>query len=222
MYYAQEVDYSWFRFCHSSLGECLFKNVDRDYSNMLNGTLSCFRVVWYNCLYVVKVTDTSYFSRDLCHRFSLWSLVLTTDRLLKYTLNIAVHSSYTINITFTAFRMDKTPFGCKRNKMTILDDNTESDYCGVRDKWSEFSSNSTLKLIFTAFGVGSYFHVELSSTILDTLNGRDKYLTRPAEEMVIYRGSPRMGAYALEQLLTSWDPVLVGCIRLQYGSITLT
>ena len=196
--------YSWLTFTRSKLSGCLLGNTYLDYAHVLNQTTNCFRLTWYNCLYVKTLTHSTLYTHSLCNRLLIRSSVMTNGT----KITIRVPPNYTINATLTQFSMDKTPFGCKRNRMQIFDGSDVTTYCGVRDQWSIYTKSNILIIRFVVFKVDSRFQVELFSTILD-MSGSESYTMYPSKEINIYRGHPKTENFTLDNLLISRDPIQV-------------
>ena len=207
-----DTNYTWRQFYQQVLTQCTRVNIYTDYNKVLNHTLSCFKVNMFTCLYQQTLNHTSnnnYDISDVCYKASLLSPTLMADVTLVYTITIKVQPRYTINATFIKFRMDKSPFGCKRNVMEVWDGAKQLVYCGIRDQWSEYTSTHVLKLILRLVSVGSHLQIELYSSILDIVQGQQKYKMLPATSVHVYRGHPWSENYPMERLMTSWDPIEV-------------
>ena len=205
-------EYSWGIYHKSSFMSCVRRNSHHHHIEVLYRVLQCFTSAWYNCLHQENVLGNRFNASKRCHKLHLMPPVLLTEEMKRYVIGIQGQTGYTINVTFITFRMEKTPFGCQRNKVLIIDGDNQKEFCGVRDQWSEYSISQMVKLLFFVFGVGSYFQVELHSMILEVVPGANRYVMNPIEEVQIYRGSPRTVNFTVDQLLTFWDPVQVYCL----------
>ena len=202
-------EYSWKRFYTASLVICLQNNEYPDLVGPLQHTLDCFHFFWMHCFRHMKIEGRSYRMDHVCAKLSVISPVQRSDTEVVYRTSFNVPVSYTINVTFTTFWMQTSPFGCEKNHMQLYDGANRAKYCGVRDQWSNYTTTSTLQLRFTLHGVGSHFHVELTCAVLEIVNGSQKYLMKPPSEIDIYRDHPVDKGFTLEQLLTLWDPAKV-------------
>ena len=203
---------TWPEFYQQVLTQCTHVNIYTDYNKVLNHTLSCFKVNMFTCLYQQTLNHTSnnnYDISDVCYKASLLSPTLMADVTLVYTITIKVQPRYTIDATFIKFRMDKSPFGCKRNVMEAWDGDKQLVYCGIRDQWSEYTSTHVLKLILRLVGAGSHLQIELYSSILDIVQEEERYKMLPATSVYVYRGHPWSEDYVMDRLMTSWDPIQV-------------
>ena len=207
----QDWSYSWHSFYKVSLTKCLYTSSHHDYLQLWNQTVQCYTSTWQKCLYQDKlqVEPPSYVSHQLCHKMVLVAPQVARAKGLQYMVTLIVPITNTINVTFTKFWMDRSRFGCKRNKMEVIDGSQRTEYCGVRDQWSNYSQGHRLQVQFAVFKLGSRFQVEMSTTILEIVEGRDNYIMLAERTVNIYRGHPHIEAFGTDDSRTSWDPVQV-------------
>ena len=203
------ADYSWRGIYETSMSTCMRSSQHYSPAQALKQTILCFSLFWTTCLNPVQMKGLSYTREHVCMKLSLMSPILVSDKQMDYRIQFDVPLTYTINATFTKFNMDRSPFGCDRNKMQLVDGMHNIEYCGVRHHWSNYTATNTLIIRIMLHGIGAHFHVDLTCMVLDIIQGTHKYRQNPAREVNIYRGHRKYENYTLDQLLISWDPAKV-------------